>query len=105
MSKPADAMQIFTPLRTHCIRLRRDYNTYTEIFNESNQRLLSKIAPTFFSDISEILQRDWVLQACKLADPPVTMRKGQTLENISVELLNNKLNEIGKLTDEIKILG
>lgn len=105
MVTPADAHEIFSPLREHCIRLRRDYNTYTDLFNEASSELLSRTAPAFFTDVAEILQQHWVLQACKLSDPPASKRKDGIRYNITIQLLNQALSWGGMLSPEISSLG
>jgi len=91
----------FELLREHCILLRQNYNTYTDLYNKENRNLLDKVAPTFFSDIAEIMQRDWILQACKLMDPAKTKIKGSVLENITVKLVNEQLETCGLLNQII----
>ena len=91
-------IQDFKHLRDHCIKLVHAYYTYTSLFNEENHDLLNVVAPAFFSDISEIMQRDWILQACKLMDPAITVRK---LENLSIKLVNNQLEVEGLLSPSI----
>ncbi|MGA3084046.1 MAG: hypothetical protein ABSE95_04575 [Thermodesulfobacteriota bacterium] len=92
----------FELLRNHCIELRQNFNTYTDLFNEENRKILSRVAATFFSDIAEIMQRDWILQACKLMDPATTKRKGIELENITIRLINKQLKTCSLLTPEIQ---
>ncbi|MCP4551478.1 MAG: hypothetical protein GY834_05460, partial [Bacteroidetes bacterium] len=91
----------FKLLREHCVLLRRHYNTYTNLYNEGNHNLLNKVAPTFFSDIAEIMHRDWILQACKLMDPANTKRKDSILENITIKLVNEQLERRGWLSQTI----
>jgi hypothetical protein len=85
----------FELLRNHCIELIQNYNTYTALFNEDHREILTKVASTFFSDIAEIMQRDWILQACKLMDPAMTKKRDKILENITIELINNQLKVRG----------
>lgn len=92
----------FKYLRDHCINLVHAYFTYTNLFNDQNRDLLTRVAPTFFSDIAEIMQRDWLLQACKLMDPGSTTKKGVTLENITIKLINEQLDANGLLFPQIK---
>ena len=99
------AAKIFGHFREHCIRLKRDYNTYNDLFNESSREVLSKTAPTFFADIADILQRHWLLQACKLADPPESKRKDGIHYNITVQLLNQALERMGLLSPDISNTG
>jgi hypothetical protein len=72
------------------------------LFNEENRDLLDKVALTFFSDIAEIMHRDWILQAYKLMDPAKSDVKGDTLalENITIKLINEQLktNELSNKT-------
>jgi hypothetical protein len=81
----------FKLLREHCIKLRQSYNTYTQLYNEDNRSLLRDVAAAFFSDIAEIMHRDWILQVCKLMDPASTKRKGSVLENITIKLIDEQL--------------
>lgn len=91
----------FEMLREHCIIIRRNFNTYNALFFSDSDDLLIKTALTFFNDIAEIMQRDWILQVCKLMDPAVTKRKGTVLENISIELINSQLENEGLMRQEI----
>ena len=79
----------FEGLRDLCILIRQEYNTYIDLFNEENRDLLSKVAATFFSDIAQIMRRDWVLQACKIMDPAETFGS----ENMTINLINKQLQE------------
>lgn len=95
----------FELLREHCILLRQNYNTYTALFNEESCALLDKVAPTFFSDIAEIMHRDWILQACKLMDPAITKIKKKSLENITIKLINEQLQSDNLFSQSIDILS
>ena len=92
----------FEIIREHCIEIRCNYNTYTNLFCDENRTVLSKAAPTFFTDVAAIMHRDWVLQVCKLMDPASTRRRGQVLENLTLKLINEQLVEKGLMTPEIK---
>lgn len=95
----------FEMLREHCIIIRRNFNTYNALFFSDSDDLLIKTALTFFNDIAEIMQRDWILQVCKLMDPAVTKRKGTVLENISIELINSQLENEGLMRQEISSIS
>ncbi|TYK64147.1 hypothetical protein [Colwellia echini] len=95
----------FKLIREHCIVIRRDFNTYTTLFNNENHELLTTTASTFFSDIAEILQRDWILQVSKLMDPAQTQRKKKILENLTVKLINEQLDELNLMTPKINSLS
>ncbi len=95
----------FVMLRDHCIIIRRDYNTYNDLFFSGSDDLLIKAASTFFNDIAEIMQRDWILQVCKLMDPAVTKRKGTDLENISIDLINSQIENEGLMFQEISCIS
>ncbi len=97
-----DLKQDFELLRDHCIYIRQSYNTYTDLFNEENEKLLSCVAATFFTDIAKILQRDWMLQVCKLGDPAETTRKKEKFQNITIALIDKKLKECDLLNNEIQ---
>src|ERR1022692_4561493 len=92
----------FEILRDHCILIRRSYNTYTDLYNKENRDLLDKVAPAFFSDIAERMQRDWIMQSCKLMDPAQTKVKGQIFENITIELINKQLEAIALFSQSIQ---
>ena len=95
----------FKLLRDHCILLRQNYNTYMELFNRDNEALLSEVAATFFSDIAEIMHRDWIIQASKLMDAASTKRKGVVLENITIKLIDDQLEVCGVSNNEIRSLS
>lgn len=91
----------FEILRDHCISIRRNYNTYNDLFFSENDRILLKTASTFFNDIAEILARDWILQVCKLMDMAETIYKKQVFENISIKLVNSQLDSCNLLSSNI----
>lgn len=100
--------QDFSILRDHCVELRQSYNTYTNLFNKDNESLLTKVAPTFFSDIAVIMQRDWILQVCKIMDKAEMRGK----ENITIDLINKQLSsqslsssEIDNISEELTKYG
>ena len=95
----------FDIFRRHCINIRRDYNTYTQLYNEENRELLVKVAATFFNDIAEILHRDWKLQVCKIMDPASTKRRNSVLENITIKLIDQQLEACGVSNKEIRELS
>ncbi len=95
----------FKLLRDHCITIRRDYNTYTTLFNEENRDILDKAA-SFFTDVAEIMHRDWILQACKIiVDPASITHKKEELENITLDLVNKQLKNEGLYNEEIASLS
>lgn len=95
----------FEMFRDHCIIIRRDYNTYNELFFSGSDEILAKTAASFFSDISEIMHRDWILQVCKLMDPATTKRKGGNLENLTIKLIDSQLENERLMAPEIKNLS
>lgn len=95
----------FKIFRDHCIAIRRDYNTYNTLFFSGYGDILLKIAHSFFNDLAEILHRDWILQVCKLFDPAQTIRKKETLENISIKLINLELINDNLMSEEISSLS
>jgi hypothetical protein len=102
----------FSLLREHCIAIRRDYNTYTRLFNEENRDLLNRVAARFFTDVAEIMQRDWMLQVCKIMDPASTKYKNKTSENITLSLIDEQLvsnglsnQSIDDLSAKMKLYG
>lgn len=92
----------FIQLRECLIIVRRDYNTYNALYCDENSGLLTAVAPTFFTDIGEILQRDWILQVVKLMDPAVTDVRGEKRENLTIQLVVQQLEDEALLTDEIR---
>ena len=91
----------FEILRNHCISIRRDYNTYNNLFFSENDDVLLKTAHTFFNDIAEIMARDWKLQVCKLMDEAETKYRKQVFENISIKLINSQLKCCNLISSEI----
>ncbi|HMF48743.1 MAG TPA: hypothetical protein VK603_08880 [Candidatus Saccharimonadales bacterium] len=91
----------FELLRAHCIIIRRNYNTYKNLFFSGNNELLMKAAWRFFNDIAEIMRRDWILQVCKLMDPSESKVKGVSVENISIDLIDSQLCTHGLMSPEI----
>lgn len=91
----------FKVLRDHCIIIRRDYNTYNDLFFSGNDDVLIKAASIFFNDIADILARDWKLQVCKLMDRAETTYKKEVFENITIELINSQLECCGLLSKDI----
>lgn len=102
MTVPKKLIDDFEELRECLINVRRDYNTYNALYCDENRSLLTAIAPTFFTDVAEILQRDWILQVVKLMDPAVTAVRGKDRENLTVQLLYQQLEDESLLTDEIR---
>ncbi|NVJ47793.1 MAG: hypothetical protein HWE07_11725 [Cytophagia bacterium] len=88
----------FEALRNHCSKILQEYNLYTNLFCEQNKDILSKVAATFFTDIAEIIHRDWKLQVCKIMDRYEMHGK----ENITIDLINKQLNDAGLTTNEIE---
>jgi len=95
----------FERFRDHCIIIRRDYNTYYQLFFSDSDELLKKVAGHFFNDISEIMLRDWILQVCKLMDRKAFKVGGLEFETISVELINSRLKDVGAFTDGLRELS
>lgn len=91
----------FELLRNHCIDIRCKYNTYTNLYRDENRSLLSKAAAVFFTDLAEILHRDWILQVCKLMDPAETERKGEIFRNVTIQLIDMQLDKQGLMSSEI----
>ncbi|EHK6028310.1 hypothetical protein M5236_004984 [Vibrio parahaemolyticus] len=91
----------FDILREHCIQIRRNFNTYEELYFSGHDQILRDIAGWFFHDLSEILTRDWILQVCKLMDPASTNIRGKCFENITILLIDQQLRDIGLFDAEI----
>lgn len=91
-------IQDFEFFREHCIQIRKEYNIYSNLFCEENRDVLSKVAATFFTDIAEIIHRDWKLQVCKIMDKASINGR----ENITLDLINKQLDDTSKNTQEIR---
>jgi len=102
MTIPHKLISDFEQLRECLMIIRRDYNTYAALYCDENRSLLSAIAPTFFTDAAEILQRDWILQTVKLMDPATTKVSGETRENLTIQLLSQQLEAESLLTGDIR---
>ena len=95
----------FKMLREHLIIIRRNYNTYYELFFSGNDEVLIKTASAFFNDIAEIMQRDWVLQVCKIMGPPETTRGKMKFENITIKLIDRQLQSQALMNDKIETIS
>jgi hypothetical protein len=51
------------------------------------------------------MHRDWILQACKLMDPASTMKKGIALENITIKLIDEQLEQCHLSNQNIRDLS
>ncbi|GFO76218.1 hypothetical protein BPLS_P3865 [Bathymodiolus platifrons methanotrophic gill symbiont] len=89
----ANLKEDFTYFRDHCIDIRRDFNTYHNLFHPDNFDLLEKISGTFFREINSILIRHWIIGVCNLVDRESTKVKGETCENISINLINAQIKK------------
>ncbi|WP_211200778.1 hypothetical protein, partial [Bathymodiolus platifrons methanotrophic gill symbiont] len=58
-----------------------------------NCDLLEKISGTFFGEINSILIRHWIIGVCNLVDRESTKVKGETCENISINLINAQIKK------------
>lgn len=95
----------FKILRDQCTIIQRDFNTYHALFfSDCSGELLTKTARIFFTDLSEIMQRDWIVQVCKIMDPATTQIKGEILENISFKLINKQLLQEKIFSKEISLI-
>lgn len=89
----------FLAFREQCIWFRSCYNTYHKLFEtgEATTKLLSKVAPLFFTDLNIILIEYCWLQICKLSDPASSFGR----DNLTINYLNKKLLSAGLITSEI----
>lgn len=95
----------FLILRDHFINIRRHFNIYNNLFFSGHDEILANTALTFFNDISEIMLRDWILQVCKIMDPPEKKIGKETCENITIQLINNHLKKMRQMTPRIEELS
>jgi hypothetical protein len=102
MMIPQKLIYDFEQLRECMMIVRRDYNTYTALYSDENRSLLTAIAPTFFTDVAEILQRDWILQTVKLMDPATTNVRGESRENLTIQLVSQQLEAEALVTGDIR---
>jgi len=60
-----------------CVHLRSVWRHHEILYDEGDLRrlLLHRVAPTFFSDLHQVLIEQLVSQICRLTDPPVTLGK------------------------------
>jgi hypothetical protein len=95
-----ELQQIFEAFREECIWLRNCYNTYAALFEsgKDTSQLLHQTAAHFFYDLNRILIEYIVLQACKITDPA----RFRGRDNLTVETLNNALEDAQLLTEEIR---
>lgn len=65
----------FLRLREQCIWIQACFNTFIDLFESGDVRhkLMDRTAPLFFHDLNRILYENYILQVCKLSDPPHSM--------------------------------
>lgn len=102
----------FLHLREHCIWIQTCFNTFNDLFESGDARhkLMNRVAPLFFHDLNRILYENYILQVCKLGDPPHSMVpvkvNGKTERekryNLTVAHVNELLLAEGLLTSAIE---
>lgn len=95
----------FDAFRQQCEWIQTCFDTNRDLFDsgQARKKLMATTAPGFFQELNIILMENYILQACKITDPPTTrVGKGETRENLTVSNLNGLLGAQGLMTDEIK---
>jgi hypothetical protein len=102
----------FLHLREHCIWIQTCFNTFNDLFETGDARhqLMDRTAPLFFHELNRILYENYILQVCKLSDPPHSMVpvkiNGKTERekryNLTVAHVNELLAAEGLLTSAIE---
>lgn len=95
----------FVAFRDLCIIIRRNYNTHHDLFLSGENKLLDKVACTFFSDLNSIMVKYWIMQVCAIMDPAETKLKKRKYENITIALIDKQLQNEGLATKEIDRLS
>lgn len=111
-SASSELRATFLRLREHCIWIQTCFNTFIDLFQSGDARhkLMDRTAPLFFHDLNRILYENYILQVCKLSDPPHSMVpvqvNGKTERekryNLTVAHVNELLRAEGLLTSEIE---
>jgi len=90
----------FLAFRNDCIWLQTIYNTFSDLYQSESHdvtELMDATAPAFFSDLNIILADYFVLQVCRVTDPPATC--GHL--NLTAFGINDLLQKHRALTPEI----
>src|SRR5207244_10164704 len=97
--KTTKLQEAFLAFREQCIWLQTCFNIYTALYESGghSSRVMSATAPLFFHDLNHILVEYWLLQVCRLTDPPRTSSR----DNLTVKHINDLLAAEDKLTPEI----
>jgi len=59
----------------------------------------------FFNEIADILQKNWILQVCKIMDNESVTIKGVKQETISIKLINRRLKDESLLTTQFESIA
>ena len=112
MAASYDLIVAFLHLRDHCIWTRTCFNTFVDMFESGDERhqTMNRVAPHFFHDLNRILHQNYILEVCKLSDPPYSTvivevegkKTRQKRENLTVALVNELLAAEGLLTPGIE---
>ena len=95
----------FDAFRQQCVWIQTCFDTNRDLFDSglARKKLMASTAPGFFKELNIILMENYILQACKITDPPITrVGKRETRENLTVSNIDGMLSAQGLLTDEIK---
>ena len=111
-SASSELRATFLRLREHCIWIQTCFNTFIDLFESGDMRhkLMDRTAPLFFHELNRILYENYILQVCKLSDPPHSMVpvkiNGRTERekryNLTVAHVNELLLAEGLLTSAIE---
>lgn len=90
----------FEIFRAQCQRLETTLNMYEDLFEaDARQReLMRHMAPHFFTDLSHILQNEFLVQVYKLTDPPESGRDKRP--NLTFLRIRADLDAYGLLADD-----
>lgn len=95
-----ELQRTFLALREECIWLVCCHNTYAGLYESGpeTRAILATSARIFFGDLSRILAEYYILQVCKITDPPKTGDK----TNLTTAHMDALLCDASLMTTEIK---
>lgn len=95
---------IFLQFRNECMWIRRLYNAFAYLWDNDDRvdRLMRATAPAFFRDLNRILQEYIYQRVCLITDLARTKVRTGVRENLTCQLLDDRLQAAGLLTSDVK---
>ena len=95
----SELVRTFEGVRQQCVWIQSCFETNRDLFGAGTGRheVMRRTASGFFGDLNRILYEYYILQVCKLTDPPETRKR----ENLTVAHLDSLLVKYGLWTQQI----